>query len=92
MDGLIDFHAPGFDQVAAGFVVALRFDALHFAQQLADEFAHFTVVVDFEIGIAVARHFGDDVFGLAFFENPACHGLAIAHVGLFDIFAGLDAA
>ena len=80
-----------FNQIFTALVVAFRFDALYFGQQLSEERAQFLVVVHYHVGLAVAFGKLDYLVGFAVLIGPAGDELTVAHVRLFDILARLDA-
>src|SRR3989338_3746884 len=53
MEGRVDGDAIGLHQQPPSLVIALRLDALHLSQQLAEQCAELVVVVDLEVGLAV---------------------------------------
>ena len=83
----VDLYGICLDKFGSGGIVALALDALHFGKELTDEFAHLGVVVDFDIGLAVALHEFDYVVGLTFLKHPFGDELTVAHMGLLDVFA-----
>ena len=91
MDFGVDFHGICLNEIAAGFIVAFRLDALHLGEQLAKEAAEALIVVDAYEGLAVDCDVFNYVFGLAFFIYPLGNELAVAHVSFLYVLARLDA-
>ena len=64
-----------------GVVIALRLDALHFPQQFAKQLAQTVVVLDVDVGLAVANHLDHSSFWLRLSQSTSCspkHGCACA--------------
>ena len=87
----VDFHTVGLNEIFPGFIVAGRFDALYLGQQFADECAHLFVVVDHNVGLAVAFFQFENLVVGSLLHNPAGNELAVAHVRFLDVLAGNDA-
>ena len=87
----IDHDGVLLDQLAAGLVITLGFDALHLAEHLAEELAQFLEIVDHGIGLAVLADHFNHVVSLAAFVAPLGDQFAVAHVRLLDVLAQLDA-
>ena len=91
VQGGVNLHGIVEDEFASGLVVALRTYALYFGEELAEEVAQGIIIVDFDVGLAVALDKLDNVVLLAVLVCPAGDELAVAHVRLLDVLARLDA-
>ena len=87
----IDLDGIALYEVGTGGVVAFAFDALDLAEKLPEEVAQSAVVVDFYVSLAAALGEFDHLVLFAVLVGPAGDELAVAHVGLLDVLARLDA-
>ena len=92
MERGINLHGVGLYHLLGGRVIALGSDALDLGEQFAIQAAYTFVVVDAQVMFVIALddlYFGFVIIGMH--EHPVCYELAITHVCLFDVFAGLYA-
>ena len=84
-------NASCFHQVTGSGKVALGFNALYLDEEKAEEVAETVVVIDAEVGFAVAGDALDNILILALLEGPGGNEMAVAHVRFLQIGAGTQA-
>ena len=91
MNRLINLNTVSFDQRFRCIIVALRFDALYFHQQLTKQRAQCRVILDVEEGLSVAIDFFYDSLGFALLEAPIADPSSVPHVRLFNVCSQFQA-
>ena len=104
MEGGVNLHGVGLHQGTGGGIVALALDALYLGKEFAEVGAQGGVVVDADVGLVLAldefhggRLAGYGALGALHLlavgagQYPVGDEGAVAHVGLLNVVAGLDA-